>query len=408
MEFIMTPTAAASLRELDFTFIDLFAGIGGLRLGIEAVGGTCVFSSEWDRYCQKTYSAWHGEVPHGDINAIDIASIPDHYLLAAGFPCQPFSIAGVSKKNALGRPHGFKDATQGTLFFRLATIIQLKRPPVLLLENVKNLRSHDRGRTWEVIKGTLDDLNYRVFDRSAGVEVTRLERFLYRVSYGGRSVEFELNDLSNVKPPAYAIAPDEIYIGPIFDDSALRFFLIYNPRLKIFHYVLDETARAAEQFMAARQTRRILIGKRTGFAFYRDLRRDRKILIGVFEGNARVNNAFDGPFDQLPDNFIEGDVLQKALIEVEPTLAGRIDRYGGLADGSGRFLIGPYAYYRTEQDLMPFHACAIDKTIPAEDYYACFVMDVTSEATLAVRRQAERATQKPARKPSLKRSKSKR
>lgn len=165
MEFIMTPTAAASLRELDFTFIDLFAGIGGLRLGIEAVGGTCVFSSEWDRYCQKTYSAWHGEVPHGDINAIDIASIPDHYLLAAGFPCQPFSIAGVSKKNALGRPHGFKDATQGTLFFRLATIIQLKRPPVLLLENVKNLRSHDRGRTWEVIKGTLDDLNYRVFDQ---------------------------------------------------------------------------------------------------------------------------------------------------------------------------------------------------------------------------------------------------
>lgn len=251
-------------------------------------------------------------------------------------------------------------------------------------------------------------MNYRVFDQSAGVEVTRLERFLYRVSYAGRSVEFELNDLSNVKPPAHAIAPDEVYIGPVFDDSALRFFLIYNPRLKLFHYVLDDTARAAEQFMAARQTRRILIGKRTGFAFYRDLRRDRKILIGVFEGNARVNNAFDGPFDQLPDNFIEGDVLQKALIEAEPSLKGRIDRYGGLADGSGRFLIGPYTYYRTEQDLMPFHACAIDKTIPAEDYYACFVMDVTSEATLAVRRQAERAAPSPARKPSPKRSKSKR
>ncbi len=102
-------------------------------------------------------------MPHGDITKIQPSDIPDHDLLAAGFPCQPFSIAGVSKKNALGRPHGFKDATQGTLFFNVATIISIKRPPVILLENVKNLQSHDKGRTWEVITSTLDELDYQVF-----------------------------------------------------------------------------------------------------------------------------------------------------------------------------------------------------------------------------------------------------
>lgn len=150
---------------IPFSFIDLFAGIGGLRLGLEAAGGRCLFSSEWDTYCQKTYNAWFGEMPHGDITKIQPADIPDHDLLAAGFPCQPFSIAGVSKKNALGRPHGFKDATQGTLFFNVATIISIKRPPIILLENVKNLQSHDKGHTWAVIKSTLDELDYQIFSK---------------------------------------------------------------------------------------------------------------------------------------------------------------------------------------------------------------------------------------------------
>lgn len=150
---------------LPFTFIDLFAGIGGLRLGLERVGGKSVFSCEWDRYSQKTYNSWYGEVPHGDIRRVDIATIPDHDVLAAGFPCQPFSIAGVSKKKSLGREHGFKDQTQGTLFFYLASIIEQKRPPVILLENVKNLKSHDQGKTWSVIKATLTDLNYTIFDK---------------------------------------------------------------------------------------------------------------------------------------------------------------------------------------------------------------------------------------------------
>ncbi len=148
-----------------FSFVDLFAGIGGLRIALEAAGGTCRFSSEWDKYCQRTYRAWFGETPEGDIRKVKPAEIPDHDILAAGFPCQPFSIAGVSKKNSLGRAHGFKDLTQGTLFFNLATIIEIKRPPVLMLENVKNLRSHDGGRTWAVILSTLNDLNYRVFTR---------------------------------------------------------------------------------------------------------------------------------------------------------------------------------------------------------------------------------------------------
>lgn len=150
-------------RSLPFKFVDLFAGIGGFRIGLERAGGTCVFSSEWDRWAQKTYRAWFGETPHGDINSIDPSSIPDCDVLAGGFPCQPFSIAGVSKKRSLGKPDGFACERQGNLFFKIADIVAVKRPPVVFLENVKNLRSHDGGRTWTVIRTTLEDLNYRVF-----------------------------------------------------------------------------------------------------------------------------------------------------------------------------------------------------------------------------------------------------
>ena len=162
---IRRPAAPAPAAGMPFGFIDLFAGIGGLRLGLERVGGRCLFSSEWDRYCQKTYKAWFGEEPAGDITKILPTNIPDHDLLAAGFPCQPFSIAGVSKKNSLGRAHGFKDESQGNLFFTLAAIIQIKRPPAILLENVKNLQSHDGTRTWNVIRSTLEGLDYRLFTK---------------------------------------------------------------------------------------------------------------------------------------------------------------------------------------------------------------------------------------------------
>jgi len=160
-----TPASQPSLGRLPFTFIDLFAGIGGFRLGLQKAGGRCVFTCEWDQYSQKTYRSWFGDIPYGDIRDLKPADIPDHDVMAAGFPCQPFSIAGVSKKNSLGREHGFKDITQGTLFFHLATIIEAKRPPVLFLENVKNLLSHDSGKTWTVIESTLNDLNYQVFSK---------------------------------------------------------------------------------------------------------------------------------------------------------------------------------------------------------------------------------------------------
>ena len=163
--FDRPPAEPGRIEGLPFTFIDLFAGIGGMRLGLERNGGRCIFTSEWDRNAQKTYHAWFGDMPEGDIRQIKPADIPDHDVLAAGFPCQPFSIAGVSKKKSLGREHGFKDVTQGTLFFHLAEIIETKRPPVILLENVKNLKSHDKGQTWAVIRRTLEDLDYVIFDR---------------------------------------------------------------------------------------------------------------------------------------------------------------------------------------------------------------------------------------------------
>lgn len=147
-----------------FTFIDLFAGMGGFRLAMQSQGGKCVFSSEWNKYAQKTYFANFGDVPFGDITKESTKSfIPDKFdVLCAGFPCQPFSIAGVSKKNSLGRETGFKDKTQGTLFFDVADIISRHRPKAFYLENVKNLLSHDRGHTFSVIKETLDELDYSV------------------------------------------------------------------------------------------------------------------------------------------------------------------------------------------------------------------------------------------------------
>lgn len=151
-----------------FRFVDLFAGIGGLRRGFEPLGGRCVFTCEWDRYAQATYKANYN-CDHelaGDITKIPAASIPEHDVLLAGFPCQPFSIAGVSKKNALRMPHGFLCETQGTLFFEVERILAHHRPKAFLLENVKNLVNHDRGRTFDVIRRTLrEKLGYHVQTR---------------------------------------------------------------------------------------------------------------------------------------------------------------------------------------------------------------------------------------------------
>jgi DNA (cytosine-5)-methyltransferase 1 len=187
-----------------FRYIDLFAGIGGFRKGFDSVGGQCVFTSEWDKYAQTTYKANFGDHEvHGDITQIDERSIPDHEVLVAGFPCQPFSIAGVSKKNALGRKHGFECETQGTLFFDIERIIAAKQPKMFVLENVKNLASHDRGNTFAVIKRTLQDkLGYRIstkiVDAKSFVPQHRERVFIVGVR-GDLQQAFDWNDV--VLPP---------------------------------------------------------------------------------------------------------------------------------------------------------------------------------------------------------------
>ncbi len=183
-----------------FRFIDLFAGIGGIRKAFEEIGGQCIFTSEWDSYAQKTYAANFpdGHIIHGDITKVKANSLPDHDLLLAGFPCQPFSIAGVSKKNALGRAHGFSCETQGTLFFDICRIIEEKQPRAFLLENVKNLMSHDKGRTFDVIKRSLDDLGYDIYPRiidGAHFVPQHRERILIAGFRKGDKVAFDWNAL---------------------------------------------------------------------------------------------------------------------------------------------------------------------------------------------------------------------
>ena len=158
-----------------FTFIDLFAGIGGLRQAMESIGGHCTFSSEWDKFARETYTANYRDNHQisGDIQVIPADQVPEHNVLCAGFPCQPFSLAGVSKKNALGRAHGFLDETQGTLFFDVVRILKHHRPEAFLLENVKNLQSHDKGKTFSVIIGALEELGYCV-----RVEIVNAQHFV--------------------------------------------------------------------------------------------------------------------------------------------------------------------------------------------------------------------------------------
>ncbi len=201
-----------------FTFIDLFAGIGGMRRGFEAAGGQCVFTSEWDNYARKTYETNFHVADHpfaGDITQVAATEIPDHDVLVAGFPCQPFSIAGVSKNNALGREHGFRHLTQGTLFFDVARIIEAKRPAAFLLENVRNLATHDRGRTLQTILGTLrDDLGYsvkyRVIDAAARVPQHRERIYIVGFQEGWRADTFEFPELGTRRVPLRAILEPDV------------------------------------------------------------------------------------------------------------------------------------------------------------------------------------------------------
>ncbi|MCW5744784.1 MAG: hypothetical protein KIT36_01110 [Alphaproteobacteria bacterium] len=212
---------------------------------------------------------------------------------------------------------------------------------------------------------------YEVLGAADGFQVERLQELVYRVTYRDRSVVFELNDMSSVKPPSGLTGADETIIGPIYDEAAMRFFLAYNRTAKAFLYLLDETETPIEKFDAMKGASRILVGRRTSFAFYRDHMLDRKILIGVFARNGELNTYFDGPFDQLPENFIKGDTLLDAIVDADPGAKGKIDRLGRYPSGS-RYAIHPYMHYASLADLRRVDACAAARRQRAT-YYRCFV-----------------------------------
>ena len=218
-----------------FTFIDLFAGIGGIRIAFEKAGGECVFTSENDKYAKQTYRAFfpdhrdlsdvEGIDPEGDITKTDPSAIPDHDILTGGFPCQPFSLAGVSKKQSLGRSHGFDDPTKGTLFFNIKEIISEKKPKAFLLENVKHLVNHDGGKTFGIISKTLTELGYNwsheVIDAAGWVpqhrERTYIVGFRKPELVEGQDWEideFSKEDWARIKPPSR-----EIYLKDILENE---------------------------------------------------------------------------------------------------------------------------------------------------------------------------------------------
>jgi hypothetical protein len=212
---------------------------------------------------------------------------------------------------------------------------------------------------------------YVALGAAEGVTVERTAPLVYRVSHGGRRVSFVLNDLSQVRPPDGLLAADESFVGPIFDESGIQFFLVFNSRANVFHYLLDETERAGDEFVAAGE--RIEIGKRTGFAFYKD--GSRKILIGVDRRQSGLNTYLDGPFDQLPENFIEGETLRAAIHASDPSSRGKIDRLGYFTSRRNRYLVHPYMRYRDKNELMVVQRCMTTKTVPPALRPRCLAVD---------------------------------
>jgi len=193
-------------------FIDLFCGIGGFRLAFERAGANCVFSCDWDKHSQLTYEANFGKKPHGDIYSIGVASIPEHDILCAGFPCQPFSIAGVSKKLSLGRKHGFEDEQQGNLFFQIANILDYHKPTAFILENVKHLKNHDKGRTFKIIYRTLTEvLGYHVYHKVIDAQsvVPQHRERIYLVGFKP-SRWFEFPEFPEVGPTLATILENKV------------------------------------------------------------------------------------------------------------------------------------------------------------------------------------------------------
>jgi hypothetical protein len=214
--------------------------------------------------------------------------------------------------------------------------------------------------------------HYKKFEKSDGVVLKQIAPLKYALSYRTKTVTFKLNDLSRVIPPVSKIRKDEQFIGPVFDESGIQLYLVYNQKIKKFHYILNEQGTIPETFTPSKINKDIIIGTRTGFSFYRDSHKKRYLLIGVYSGNSMVNNYYDGPFDQLPDNFIKEDALKNAFISQSPELNGKIDRYGNTDNGTSRVLITPYIHYTYEQDLSVFSECTSRAGKNIDAYYTCF------------------------------------
>ncbi|AVT56831.1 DNA (cytosine-5-)-methyltransferase [Pectobacterium quasiaquaticum] len=224
-------------KNAKFKFIDLFAGIGGVRLGFQNAGGACVFSSEYDRGAQNTYKKNHGEYPFGDITRIDEKQIPDHDVLLAGFPCQPFSHAGVSARNAIGKQHGFLCDTQGTLFFDVLRVIKEKKPKVVFLENVRNLETHDQGKTFDTIKRSIEDEGYvfshKIIDSSSLVPQRRVRCYMIGIRED-IDVQFIFPEVSGEPVPLHSVLQKKV------DD-------IYTISDKLWHGHIARTKRNVER-----------------------------------------------------------------------------------------------------------------------------------------------------------------
>jgi hypothetical protein len=223
----------------------------------------------------------------------------------------------------------------------------------------------------------IDETDFTVvWDIASGVDLKKLADLEYKLSFKGRSVVFEMNSMAGIKPPETLIGENEQYLGPVFDESGIRFFLFFDPDALVFKYILDETDRVADEILESEVSPEISIGRRTGFAFVEDKYLPRKQLIGVYGGNIALNTYLDGPFDQLGDNFFKGDELREAILAVSPELDGTIDRFGNSEDGSVRYLIAPYISYEYVHDLGVLLDCKNAVTPTA--YYSCLNINMAS------------------------------
>lgn len=212
---------------------------------------------------------------------------------------------------------------------------------------------------------------YKKMGPDDGVQVAQVDKFHYKIAFKGKTVEFELPDLSNVKPAPGVVRDDEVYIGPSWDESGVQFFLIYNKTAKTFLYLLNDNPKM-DRYVTSSVSPAVTVGIRTSFSFYKDKLADRQILIGDFIGHTMLNDYFDGPFDQLPDNYVQGNALIDAILEVEPGLKNeKADRYGADPTGEFRYGITTYKYYSRLSELKPVADCADRAPEPAQ-YYKCF------------------------------------